>query len=473
MHGEEGSPLLQDDTESVVVEDHEAVYDRFSVRTKRMILALVSWSAILPLFASGIFIPTIPQIAKDLNSDAQTITMAVSLSIFCSATGSLVAAVYSSFYGRRAAYLVGTPLLFIGSMGVAFSQSVSTMLAFCCVQAFGTSGGMSVGGAIIGDIYKLTERGTAMGIFFGASFFGPALAPLVGGWGAHYASWRLTQFYLGIVSLLTCLLMFFFLPETSHPGSRGIELVWASSNSDRRPFKWVWLNPLKSLHLMRSPVLMLMVFASLCSVLADYVMLVPLAYTIGERYNIHNEFIIGACFLPAGLGNTIGAPLSGYLSDIHIIRARKKYGKDAWYPEERLRAALVAASIPLPLSLLASGYLITYVPGPIGLTLNLLCFFVNGIAVDVVLTPISAYCVDILHSHSAEVMACTMAIRSILLSLGTALIIPGIKSIGVLETNAVTAGFSWLGFLVLMITIKKGPAMREWLDVGYTRAKEA
>jgi MFS family permease len=35
------------------------------------------------------------------------------------------------------------------------------------VQAFGASPGMSVGAGVIGDIYKLEERGQAMGIFFG------------------------------------------------------------------------------------------------------------------------------------------------------------------------------------------------------------------------------------------------------------------------------------------------------------------
>lgn len=36
-------------------------------------------------------------------------------------------------------------------------------------QSFGASSGLSVGAAVIGDIYKLEERGTAMGVFFGVS----------------------------------------------------------------------------------------------------------------------------------------------------------------------------------------------------------------------------------------------------------------------------------------------------------------
>lgn len=47
------------------------------------------------------------------------------------------------------------------------SRHVPEMLVWKCIQAAGTSGGASVGAAVIGDIYKLTERGTAMGIFFG------------------------------------------------------------------------------------------------------------------------------------------------------------------------------------------------------------------------------------------------------------------------------------------------------------------
>ena len=39
------------------------------------------------------------------------------------------------------------------------------------VQAFGASPGMSVGGGVIGDIYKLEERGTAMGTYFAVSCY--------------------------------------------------------------------------------------------------------------------------------------------------------------------------------------------------------------------------------------------------------------------------------------------------------------
>lgn len=68
---------------------------------------------------------------------------------------------------RRLIYLAGIPFLTLGSIGVALSRNVPEMMVWRFIQAFGTSGGMSVGAAVIGDIYKVTERGSAMGIFFG------------------------------------------------------------------------------------------------------------------------------------------------------------------------------------------------------------------------------------------------------------------------------------------------------------------
>ena len=64
-------------------------------------------------------------------------------------------------------YLASLPCLCIGSVGVASSYSVPELLFWRVIQALGSSSAISVGGAVIGDIYRLEERGTAMGIFFG------------------------------------------------------------------------------------------------------------------------------------------------------------------------------------------------------------------------------------------------------------------------------------------------------------------
>lgn len=56
------------------------------------------------------------------------------------------------------------------------------------------------------------------------------------------------QYILAVCSLFAFTLLYFLLPETSHPGARGMDEL---PPNKRRNF--VLLNPLKSMTLLRSP----------------------------------------------------------------------------------------------------------------------------------------------------------------------------------------------------------------------------
>jgi len=59
--------------------------------------------------------------------------------------------------------------MILGSIGVGCAQNVQQLLMFRFVQAMGASPGTSVGFGVIGDIYRLEERGRAMGSYYGVS----------------------------------------------------------------------------------------------------------------------------------------------------------------------------------------------------------------------------------------------------------------------------------------------------------------
>ena len=71
--------------------------------------------------------------------------------------------------GRRPIYLYISLAYVIGSAGLAAAQSIPSLLFWRFFQSMGSSLGPSIGAAVIGDIFKLEERGGAAGVCFSAS----------------------------------------------------------------------------------------------------------------------------------------------------------------------------------------------------------------------------------------------------------------------------------------------------------------
>ncbi|EIW61033.1 MFS general substrate transporter [Trametes versicolor FP-101664 SS1] len=458
---------LESGPSSAGLSKHDKQYNRFSPSQKRAIVGLLSWVGLLPFLASGSFVPSVPEIARELNSTGPVINLAITLSIICAALGGLVWATYSGTYGRRPIYLCSLPCLCVGSIGVALAYNVPSLMFWRVIQAFGASSGLSVGAGAISDMYRLEERGQAMGIFFGASLFGPAIAPVAGGLAAHYASWRLMQWALFLMGLAAYILVLFWFPETLDPEVAKEKFRAAGGVEGRR---FVWLNPVKSLALLRSPNILIVTLAGSTTFLTDYALLIPLSFTIGKAYNITNAAIIGMFFLASGVGNIVGAPIAGYYADQAVIKGRARHAGQ-WVPEDRLRATLFGALVLVPFSVLISGLATQFIPGALGITINVACLFANGVAVDLVLTPSSSYYVDILHSRSAEVWAASSAVRQFSVALATAGILPLINAVGVAAADAIFAVVAWFGFLLIVLTIRYGDRMRAWVDVGYSTAE--
>lgn len=67
--------------------------------------------------------------------------------------------------------MCGMPFSILGSFAVAACTDLNGLLFWRFVQTFGCGGAFALGAATIGDIYKVEERGTAMGTFFGVGLF--------------------------------------------------------------------------------------------------------------------------------------------------------------------------------------------------------------------------------------------------------------------------------------------------------------
>ncbi|KAJ3559336.1 hypothetical protein NP233_g11287 [Leucocoprinus birnbaumii] len=394
--------------------------------------------------------------------------------------------IYERFSTARKRFLVlvvsSCGLLAPGSMGVGFAKNAPQLMGARFFQSAGAAPAMALGAGVIADIYKTEQRGTALGIFFGATLLGPALVPFVGGLTTQYFSWRVLQVALGVFAALGLNCILFALPETSHLGTIKID-----THEHRSKPRWrsALINPLSPLWLLRSPPLFILTMVGLVSLLTDYsikpVLFQPSDWPFSDRVFSSTTSSLEVrepdttSKMRPSLGSVISpqeseiswAPVVGRLSDMILTRYRAKRG--FLHPEDRLTACLVEALVLVPLSVFLSGILTRYVSGTKGLVLNLICPFINGVGVDLVLSPSAAYIVDILRSRSAEAMAANNVLRAFILAFTVAGILPLIDSCGIVIADLTSALLGWVGFALLLVTIRYGERMRKWLDVGYSR----
>lgn len=204
-----------------------------------------------------------------------------------------------SLDGRRPVYLWSLPVFVFGALGVSMVTQIPSLLFFRFLQGLGAAPGLVLGPSVIGDIYKLEERGRAMSVFLSVSiitgmsrrflyfqslflhidmFTGTRasssswryvssavschhyfrFSEKVQGSIAFYFSWRTMQFYLAAAGIFQFCWMYSYFPETAQPGTRGIDKVPGIDGLKHHP-KVIFINPLRPLALLRSPNLLLIV----------------------------------------------------------------------------------------------------------------------------------------------------------------------------------------------------------------------
>jgi len=155
-------------------------FDRFTQSQKRRMTAIVSFSALLSrtsptqvtapanniAMASSIFLPSVPQLADDLNTSETIINVTIAIFIVVIGVAPVIWSPLSGFYGRKPIYLASMPITIAGSIGVALSRNVGDIIGTRVLQGIGSSAVLAVGAGTIGDIFRPTERANAMGWFY-------------------------------------------------------------------------------------------------------------------------------------------------------------------------------------------------------------------------------------------------------------------------------------------------------------------
>ena len=180
---------------------------------QKFLFLLLSLILLGPL-GIDLYLPTIPAIAKGLNSSESLIQSTIALFILVLGMGQLIAGPLVDKYGRKPIAIIGIILYMLGAAMAALAVSplmfVSSRLlqgvAVCCTAVVAFSG--------VRDRLNGNEAARAFGFLNGTLNIVPALAPLLGGLLAEAFGWRAPFWFLALYGLLVLMLIILFLPET-------------------------------------------------------------------------------------------------------------------------------------------------------------------------------------------------------------------------------------------------------------------
>ncbi|MCX4187557.1 multidrug effflux MFS transporter [Methylophaga sp. OBS4] len=181
--------------------------------TPAMIYMLAALTALAPL-AIDAYLPAIPDMAEYFAASIHQTELSLSLFLAGFALGQIIGGPFSDHFGRRAATGSGISLFCLGTLGIIFSDSMSSVWLFRVIQAIG--GGLAVvnSAAVIRDLSKGQDSARHLSNMAVIMMLAPLLAPLIGMLLLHISGWRLIFYFLLAYGLLIGLALFFKLPET-------------------------------------------------------------------------------------------------------------------------------------------------------------------------------------------------------------------------------------------------------------------
>lgn len=175
-------------------------------------LALCTASAVIGL---TLLSPALPLIKTELNVSSEAVQQILTVYMIALALGQLIYGPVSDRVGRRPVLLLGAVLFSVAGIAALFSQSVSQLIVLRTVQGLGAAACMSMGRAIVNDVFKREEAARQMSSISMVLAIVPALSLAFGGVLAQSAGWKGGMALLAIGGVAVFVSGFYLAKETN------------------------------------------------------------------------------------------------------------------------------------------------------------------------------------------------------------------------------------------------------------------
>ena len=192
---------------------------------KRSVILVSAFAAFLTPFLSSAINLALPTIGREFHADAISLGWVVSSFMLSSAVFLLPFGRLGDIVGRKKVFTIGIGLFTLSTFLIVFSRTIFSLIALRILQGFSSAMIFGTSLAIISSVYKVGERGRAMGINITATYLGLSSGPVIGGFLTQYLGWRSIFAFLIPFGIISLYLIF-----------RKIKIEWAEAAGEK--FDW-------------------------------------------------------------------------------------------------------------------------------------------------------------------------------------------------------------------------------------------
>jgi len=146
--------------------------------TFALTLLLAMLTALGPL-SMDMYLPSLPDIARDLQAPTARVQLTISSYLIGFAVGQMIYGPLSDRHGRRPVLLVALVLYLVSTLGCAASQSIDLLIGARFLQGIGGSGSIVLSCAIVRDLYSGVRAARELSLMSSIAAFAPIVAPMI------------------------------------------------------------------------------------------------------------------------------------------------------------------------------------------------------------------------------------------------------------------------------------------------------
>ena len=172
------------------------------------VIASIMVATLMAAIEATIVATAMPTIVGQLGGFSY-FTWVFSAFLLAQSTTTVIYGKLSDLFGRKPTLIAGIVLLLIGSLLCGFAWSMASLIVFRLIQGLGAGAIIPITATVIGDLYKLEQRGRAQGLIASVWAISGVLGPLAGALIVGHFSWAWIFWInlpLGVVTIIGLLL---------------------------------------------------------------------------------------------------------------------------------------------------------------------------------------------------------------------------------------------------------------------------